>query len=113
MKQLISLLLIAVLGLLPACANPLPAAPIHLSWDLSPDAAVTFQTVYEKKPTDADWVLLRTVDATTKDIVLSNPPYGTLYTLTAGDSAGHESPMSNVVTNYNLATPGGLKVGRL
>ena len=112
MIRLTAIALSIALACLPACATPLPATAIHLSWIASPDAAVASQTVYEWKPTDSDWVVLQSVSADTSDIVLSNPTYGTRYTVTASDAAGNESPMSNVATNFNLATPGGLKVKR-
>ena len=97
------------------CASPLPETPIVLSWDASPDAAsgiVTSYNIYQLRATDTDWVLLTNVPSATLTVVLVQPKYGTRYCCTAVGQIGQESPMSNVVTNNNLAGMGGMKISR-
>jgi hypothetical protein len=119
MKKITSVLLIALFVIigLPACASPSPAAPLRLTWTVSPDTAaglVAFQTVYQWRAQDSDWVVLATVETIATEVVLGAPAQGTRYVVTCTGTNGIESGYSMIVTNQigTIAAPGVLRITR-
>lgn len=112
MKKILTTILCAAMISL-GCASPVPQSPIELSWEPSPDEALGSSYVVYAMPAGpgANWAQLTNVPTASHAIILDAPAYGTRYTVTLLGENG-ESPMSNVVTNFNLNAPGVLKIHR-
>lgn len=115
MKKLISLLLIAVLGL-PACAAPLPerkGGTIKLECEPATQPEVVAVTFWRSLPADTSWTNIGTYPVTTTTITVTNSSYGETFYATFKDSLGNESDPSNMITNnVTLSAPGKLKISR-
>jgi len=103
MKTLTSILLVAVMAILPACAAPLPtrATTLTLSWDAAPRAGL--QTViHYALPADAAWQTITNAEGVTS-CTFTNPAYGLVFYATFYDPVmGLESQPSDAVTNNIL-----------